>query len=135
LCGTVLGHVGMALHHKLCHTLGGSFNLSHAETHTIVLPHALAYNAPAAPEAMARIAHAIGRPDAPTGLFEMARSLGAPTALRDLGLREEDIDKACAIALSNPTGTRARWKRGFARTVARAWRGAPPHTDTTGPLG
>jgi maleylacetate reductase len=102
LCGTVLGHVGMALHHKLCHTLGGSFNLSHAETHTIVLPHALAYNAPAAPEAMARIAHAIGRPDAPTGLFEMARSLGAPTALRDLGLREEDIDKACAIALSNP---------------------------------
>eukprot|EP01032_Pedospumella_encystans_P003692 gene3692-4368_t len=44
LCGTVLGNVGMALHHKLCHTLGGSFNLPHAETHTIVLPHALAYN-------------------------------------------------------------------------------------------
>ena len=48
LCGTALGNVGMGLHHKLCHTLGGSFNLPHAETHTIVLPHALAYNAAAA---------------------------------------------------------------------------------------
>ncbi|HEY3047060.1 MAG TPA: maleylacetate reductase, partial [Polaromonas sp.] len=56
LCGTVLGNVGMALHHKLCHTLGGSFNLPHAETHTIVLPHALAYNAAAAPQAMQAIA-------------------------------------------------------------------------------
>ena len=54
LCGVVLGSVGMALHHKLCHTLGGTFDLPHAETHTVVLPHAAAYNAPAAPEAMAR---------------------------------------------------------------------------------
>ena len=60
LCGVCLGTVGMALHHKLCHTLGGTFDLPHAETHTIVLPHALAYNAPAVPEAAARIARAIG---------------------------------------------------------------------------
>ncbi|MFL6694112.1 MAG: maleylacetate reductase, partial [Ramlibacter sp.] len=60
LCGTVLGNVGMALHHKLCHTLGGTFNLPHAQTHTIVLPHALAYNALAAPRAMERIAGALG---------------------------------------------------------------------------
>src|SRR5574343_81966 len=60
LCGTVLGSVAMGLHHKLCHTLGGSFNLPHAETHTIVLPHALAYNAQAVPEAMARVARALG---------------------------------------------------------------------------
>ena len=78
LCGTVLGNVGMALHHKLCHTLGGSFNLPHAETHTVVLPHALAYNSPAAPEAMARIAAAIGAPDAPAGLHRMAAKLGVP---------------------------------------------------------
>jgi alcohol dehydrogenase class IV len=52
LCGIVMGSVGMALHHKLCHTLGGTFNLPHAECHTVVLPHALAYNAPAAPQAM-----------------------------------------------------------------------------------
>ena len=60
LCGTVLGAITMGLHHKLCHTLGGSFNLPHAETHTIVLPHALAYNAQAAPEAMQRIRRALG---------------------------------------------------------------------------
>src|SRR3546814_3226111 len=52
LCGSVLGNVGMALHHKLCHTLGGSFNLPHAEVHTVVLPQAIAFNASAAPEAM-----------------------------------------------------------------------------------
>ena len=62
LCGAVLGHVAMGLHHKLCHTLGGSFNLPHAETHTVVLPHALAYNAAAAPQAMARIARALAAP-------------------------------------------------------------------------
>ena len=60
LGGVSLGAVGMALHHKLCHTLGGTFNLPHAETHTVVLPHAVAYNAAAAPEAMDRIARALG---------------------------------------------------------------------------
>ncbi|EHL97534.1 alcohol dehydrogenase, iron-dependent, partial [Acetobacteraceae bacterium AT-5844] len=52
LCGTCLGAVGMALHHKLCHVLGGTFDLPHAETHAVILPHAAAYNAPAAPEAL-----------------------------------------------------------------------------------
>jgi len=81
LCGTVLGSVGMALHHKLCHTLGGSFNLPHAPTHTIVLPHALAYNAGAVPDAMRRIARALGHDSAAQGLYELARANGAPVAL------------------------------------------------------
>ncbi|MCY1526822.1 Maleylacetate reductase [compost metagenome] len=102
LCGTVLGSVGMALHHKLCHTLGGSFNLPHAETHTIVLPQALAYNAPAAPRAMERITAALGVPNAAQGMFDLAKSLGAPTALREIGMREEDLDRACDIALRTP---------------------------------
>ncbi len=101
LCGTVLGNVGMALHHKLCHTLGGSFNLPHAETHTVVLPHALAYNATAAPAAMERIARALGTADAAQGVFDLARRNGAPTALRDIGLRAADVDRACEIALQN----------------------------------
>jgi maleylacetate reductase len=101
LCGTVLGNVGMALHHKLCHTLGGSFNLPHAETHTIVLPHALAYNAQAAPEAMQRIAAALGGKSAPQAVFDLARNNGAPVALKDLGMKEADLDKACDIALQN----------------------------------
>jgi maleylacetate reductase len=102
LCGTVLAGVEMGLHHKLCHTLGGTFNLPHAQTHTIVLPHALAYNAPAAPEAMRRIGMAVGVPDdAPGAIFDLARMGGAPLALRDLGLRRGDLEHACELALQN----------------------------------
>jgi alcohol dehydrogenase class IV len=101
LCGSVLAGVDMALHHKLCHTLGGTFNLPHAETHTIVLPHALAYNAPAAPGAMTRIAAALGKADAPQAVFDLARDLGAPVALKDIGMDEAGLEKACDLALQN----------------------------------
>lgn len=101
LCGTVLGNVGMALHHKLCHTLGGSFNLPHAETHTIVLPQALAYNAGAAPQAMQRIAKALGGQNAAQAVFDLAKSNGAPVALKDIGMKQADLDRACDIALQN----------------------------------
>lgn len=102
LCGTVLGNVGMALHHKLCHTLGGSFNLPHAQTHTIVLPHAIAYNQSAAP-ALSRISRALGVDSSPAqALFDLSSSLGAPTRLKELGLTEVDLDRATDIALSNP---------------------------------
>jgi maleylacetate reductase len=106
LCGTVLGNVGMALHHKLCHTLGGSFNLPHAEVHTIVLPHALAYNQAAAPEAMQKIAKALGVSESNTttaaqATWDLAKSNGAPTSLAAIGLQESDLDKACDIAMQN----------------------------------
>jgi len=99
LCGTVLGHVGMALHHKLCHTLGGSFNLPHAETHTIVLPHALAYNSRHAPQAMARIQRALGGSSAAQAVYDLASNNGAPVALKDIGMQAADLDRACDIAL------------------------------------
>ena len=102
LCGTVLGNVGMALHHKLCHTLGGSFNLPHAEVHTVVLPHAMAFNAVAAPEAMRRIARALQCDSAASGLFDLASRNGAPVALKDIGMRPQDLDSAADIALANP---------------------------------
>ncbi len=102
LAGTVLGTVGMALHHKLCHTLGGSFNLPHAQTHTVVLPHALAYNAAAAPEAMRRIARALGSAEAAQGVHDLARATGAPLSLRELGMKEGDLDRAADIAAANP---------------------------------
>jgi maleylacetate reductase len=101
LCGIVLGNVGMALHHKLCHTLGGSFNLPHAETHTVVLPHALAYNAAAAPVAMLRIARALKGRSAPQAVFDLAKDNGAPVSLREIGMKEADLDRACDIALQN----------------------------------
>jgi alcohol dehydrogenase class IV len=102
LGGISLGAVGMALHHKLCHTLGGTYNLPHAETHTVVLPHAVAYNTPAAPEAMSRMARALGVRSAAQGLYDLAASLGAPTSLAALGMKEVDLDQAADIAVQNP---------------------------------
>jgi len=102
LAGAALGSVGMALHHKLCHTLGGSFNLPHAETHTCVIPHATAYNFAAAPEAMARIARALGNDDPAGAIFDLGVAIGAKMALRDLGMAEADLDRAADIAVQNP---------------------------------
>ncbi|MDT4837655.1 Maleylacetate reductase [compost metagenome] len=101
-CGVCLGAVGMSIHHKLCHTLGGSFNLPHAETHTVVLPHAAAYNASAVPEAMTKVARALGVSDAPQGLYDLAASLGAPTRLEQIGMRQEDLARAVEIACASP---------------------------------
>jgi alcohol dehydrogenase class IV len=101
-CGVTLGAVGMALHHKLCHVLGGTFDLPHAETHTVVLPHAMAYNASAAPEAMARIARAIGAQDAPGGLYDLAKSLNTPMSLAELGMPADGVDRALELVLSQP---------------------------------
>ena len=102
LSGIVLGVAGVALHHKLCHTLGGSFDLPHAAVHTIVLPHAVAYNREAAPAAMERIARALGVTDAAGGLFDLAKALGAPVALEAVGMREDSLDRAAELAMANP---------------------------------
>ena len=102
LAGVSLGAVGMALHHKLCHTLGGTFNLPHAETHTVVLPHAVAYNSAAAPEAMEHVARALSARSAAQGLYDLAVSLGAPVSLESLGMRREQLDLAADLAVQNP---------------------------------
>jgi len=100
-CGSCLGTVGMSLHHKLCHVLGGTFDLPHAETHTVILPHAAAYNAAAAPLALGRVAHALGANDAAGALFDLAARHGALTSLRQLGMSESDLDKAADAALQS----------------------------------
>jgi maleylacetate reductase len=127
LCGTCLGAVGMALHHKLCHTLGGSFDLPHAETHTAVLPHALAYNAPSIPEIMKQLADVLGTDDAARGLYELAGRVGAQRALKDLGMPESGIDLATDRALANPYWNPRPLERGAVRDlIARAYAGDPP---------
>jgi alcohol dehydrogenase class IV len=126
LCAMCLGAVGMALHHKLCHVLGGAFDLPHAETHAIILPHALAYNAPAAPAAMARIASAIGAKHAADGLYELVRSLDIPLALKDLGMPKDGIDKAAELALKNPYwNPRPLEANAIRELIRRAWAGEP----------
>ncbi|AVW91095.1 maleylacetate reductase [Celeribacter baekdonensis] len=128
LCGTVLGSVGMALHHKLCHTLGGSFDLPHADTHTIMLPHTAAYNAEAAGEAMKPLADLFGG-DIGGGLWDFAKSLGAPMALKDLGTTEADMDRAAEIAVKNPYwNPRPVEKDAIRALLQRAWEGARPQS-------
>ncbi|HEY4215248.1 MAG TPA: maleylacetate reductase [Steroidobacteraceae bacterium] len=132
LAGICLGSVGMALHHKLCHTLGGMFDLPHAETHTAVLPHAVAYNTSAAPAAMRKVIRAMeegGRPvdDAASGLYDLAKSLGATMALRELGMPESGIEAATRAALANPYwNPRALEEGGIRKLLAAAYAGERP---------
>lgn len=102
LCGTVLGAVGMALHHKLCHVLGGTWNLPHAQTHTVILPHAMAYNYSAAPEAMKRVERALNFSHAAQGMFDLIKTLGAPLALKDIGMAESELDRAAELVTQAP---------------------------------
>jgi maleylacetate reductase len=129
LCGLVLGSVAMGLHHKLCHTLGGSFNLPHAEVHTVILPHALAYNARHAPAAMARIARALATDDAAAGVFELTRRHGAPTSLHAIGMPAQGLDHAADLLVQNPYPNPRPLERGALRALLqRAFDGAPPAT-------
>lgn len=126
LCGTVLGAVGMALHHKLCHTLGGSFDLPHAETHAILLPHSAAYNAEAAADALRPVADLFGG-SVGGGLYDFAASLGAPLALKDLGLKEADLDRAADLAVKSPYWNPRPVEREAIRALLqRAWEGTQP---------
>src|SRR5215203_743096 len=101
LCGAVLAATTMSLHHKLCHALGGTLDLPHAQTHTVVLPHALAYNQPAAPGTMTTLSRALGDVRDPAReLWELAGRLGAPHSLRELGMDEDDIPRIAELAVS-----------------------------------
>jgi maleylacetate reductase len=126
LCGTVLGTVGMALHHKICHTLGGSFDTPHAETHAVMLPHTAAFNAGAAADLLAPAAELFGG-SIGGGLWDFAKAVGAPRSLRDLGLAETDLDRAAAIALENPYWNPRPIDRPSIRTLLQhAWEGRRP---------
>ncbi|MER5467581.1 maleylacetate reductase [Streptomyces sp. NPDC002685] len=125
LCGACLGATTMGLHHKLCHVLGGSFGLPHAETHTVVLPYALAYNAPAAPRAIAVLARVLGTDDVPGALRELAGGLGAPRTLAELGLKETDLaaaaTQAAAESYPNPREVTAHGVLGLLTAAYEGW--------------
>ncbi|MCB1488722.1 MAG: maleylacetate reductase [Bauldia sp.] len=127
LCGLVLADTSMGLHHKLCHVLGGSFGLPHAETHTVVLPHVAAFNAPYAGEAMSRAARALGSNDAPGALFDLAHDAGAPTSLREIGMPEDGLDRAAEAATASPyANPRPIERHAIRRLLEEAWRGERP---------
>jgi maleylacetate reductase len=136
LAGLALGASTMGVHHKLCHVLGGSFGLPHAETHAVVLPHAAAFNAAAAPEALRAAAGALGADDAPAALHALLAEVGAagaPTSLRALGLREEDLPRAAALAAARPyPNPRPVTADGVLMVLRRAWAGEPPPGAVSG---
>ncbi|QGK72061.1 iron-containing alcohol dehydrogenase [Allosaccharopolyspora coralli] len=111
LSAVAFASAGSGLHHKICHVLGGAYNLPHAETHATVLPYVLAFNGPAAPEAEARIATAFGAAAAIEGLDALRDKVNAPRALQDHGMAEEAIPEAAELILpavpeSNPRPVR-----------------------------
>ena len=128
LCGAVLGATTMGLHHKLCHTLGGTLDLPHAQTHTVVLPHALAYNAPAVPHAVTALSRALGgAPDPARALWDLAGRLGAPRSLRELGMTEADVDRVADLAVAAPyANPRPVTRDGVAALLRAACSGEPP---------
>jgi maleylacetate reductase len=101
LAGAAFAVAGSAIHHKICHVLGGAYDLPHADLHTVVLPYATAFNAEALPEVSARVARALGAEgtDAAAAIQALALRIGAPTALRDIGMRESDLDEATRLVL------------------------------------
>ena len=102
LAGAAFAVAGSGLHHKICHVLGGAYNLPHAEMHTVILPHAVAFNEEAIPEVMDRVIGALGaerEEGAALGFYNLAERIGAPTALKDIGMKEEDIGEAVSLIL------------------------------------
>ncbi|GFE66171.1 maleylacetate reductase [Litoreibacter roseus] len=129
LCAVCLGSGGVALHHKLCHVLGGSFDLPHAETHTVILPHALAYNAPAIPRAMEALRRATESDKPAAALFQIAQSAGVPTSLEELGMPQDGIARAVDITLENPYfNPRALERDALVTLLENAWHGHEPAT-------
>jgi maleylacetate reductase len=102
LAGAALGVVGMAIHHRICHVLGGTFGLPHGDVNAVVLPYAVRYNQAAAPEAMARVAAGLGVSDPATGIFDFARTIGAPASLESLGFRREDLHEVVRLTVESP---------------------------------
>ena len=102
MAGGALGTGITSLHHRICHTFGGTFNTPHAETHAILLPHSVAYNAAATVAGTQRVADALGVENAAEGIFALAKRLGAPTALSEIGITEADLDKAVGVTLEKP---------------------------------
>jgi alcohol dehydrogenase class IV len=130
LSAVAFASAGSALHHEICHVLGGAYNLPHAQTHAIVLPYVLAFNGPAAPEAAHRIAAAFGTNRAIDGLEDLRREIGAPHALRDYGFAEDAIPEAAEAILPAvpPSNPRPVTVADLERLLRAAWSGADPKT-------
>jgi maleylacetate reductase len=127
LAGWVLGTAGMGLHHKICHVLGGAYNLPHAGTHSAVLPFVTAYNAPAASAAMVRAARALGAQDPARALWKLAERIGAPTSLAQVGLDSGRIPEAARLVVeTSPVNPRPVDRAAVDELLCAAYAGRLP---------
>lgn len=79
--------------------------MPHAETHAVILPHAIAYNAPFAVSQVEEIKNALNLQDeisAAQSLFDILKSYNIPYSLKQLGFKQEDLRKAAEIAVKSP---------------------------------
>ena len=128
LSATAFASAGSGLHHKICHVLGGKYNLPHAQTHATVLPYVLAFNGPAAPDAERRIAAAFGATAALDGLVALKQELNAPHALADYGFTEDSIAEAAEAILPSvpPSNPRQVTEADLRSLLRAAWSGSDP---------
>ncbi|MGE0678782.1 maleylacetate reductase [Pseudolabrys sp.] len=127
LCGSCLGMAPMALHHKLCHVLGGSFDLPHSETHAALLPHTAAYNATVTPDATKILIATIGHEDPALAFYELGKSLGIQRSLQALGMKASDLRRAADLVLENRyENPRPVTRSSILQLLQRAYRGDPP---------
>ena len=127
LAGWTFGVVGGALHHRICHLLGGAFDLPHAETHSAVLSHVTALNAPAVPQAAARLAAALGADDLAARRLRPRPGRRLPTGLRELGVEPGDLDGLAATVAEQAAGNPVPLDERAARELLRrAWAGERP---------
>jgi alcohol dehydrogenase class IV len=105
LAGAAFAAAGSGIHHKICHVLGGAYDLPHAEMHAVVLPHALAHVAPSQPGAIGRMAAALGHPDVPGAVFDLGRTIGAPAGLQEIGMPADRLDEAADLIAAATAGT------------------------------
>jgi alcohol dehydrogenase class IV len=130
LAGWSLANGGSGLHHRLCHVLGGAFGLPHAETHTVLLPHIVAYNTPDIPDALARLGRAMDASYPADALHDLALQLGAPTALKDLGMPKAGIEPVVeAIVTAGGWNPRAPDEAALKRVLRRAYNGERPRIE------
>lgn len=128
LSAVAFASAGSGMHHKICHVLGGAYNLPHAQTHAVILPYVLAFNQSSATGAAARIAAAFGSPSALDGLQTLRRTLDAPTALRDYGFTQADIPGAVELILPviPPSNPRRVTPASLTELLSAAWSGMSP---------
>jgi maleylacetate reductase len=125
--GMVLAGAGTGLHHKLCHVLGGRYDMPHAQTHAALLPHVVGFNEAVLGSLAARMAVAVGSGRASTAVYHLAVHMGLTMALGELGMPEEGIAEVAAeVAAAPPPNPRPVDEASLRSLLRAAWEGDGP---------